>query len=239
MGKQVSSIRFTGSFDGAVGYVDKQGRIQVRAQAKSYHDANTIAQRKVRTKFLALVGTAVSFKDVLIGLSRYAKDRKLTVRNSFVKLNGGTVTTTVTGDDVRSEVDLEQLTLATGNLPSVSWGSPAFDDPLTVAVSFGANSDVPGASADDNVYIIAVNPGDGRAILSAPVKRSVGNITLTVPNSWNGETVHVFGFAQGFTNANDRVTYDHGWLFGEAEAIELLSKADYSESHYIGHGAIS
>lgn len=239
MGKQVSSIRFTGSFDGGVGYVDKQGRIQVRAQAKNYHDADTISQRKVRTKFLALTGTAKYLKNVMIGFSRYAKDNKITTRNAFIKLNYPAVESTVSGSDVKSELDPMLLQLSAGELPEVSFGSPRFDEPLQIDVAWGANSDMPGASADDLVYIVAINSGEASAVISTPVKRSVGNASVKVPNAWNGETVDVYGFCQGFANAEDRVTYEHSYLTGEAEAMELLSKAEYSKTHYIGQGSIS
>lgn len=239
MGKQVGTLKMTGSFAGAVGYIDKQGRVQMRSKAEAYHDANTIAQRKVRTKFLALTGTSKSLKPALIGLSRYAKDHKISLRNAFAKLNYSQVTTTVSGNDVTSNLDPTTMYLAYGELPGVSFGSPKFDEPLQVDVAWGANSDMPGASADDLVYIVVMNPGDGKCVLSNPVKRSVGTASVTVPNAWNGEIVKVYGFAQGFSDENDRITYEHGWLYGEAEAVELLSKADYSMSHYIGEGSIS
>lgn len=239
MGKQVSTLKMTGSFGNAVGYIDKQGRVQMRSKAEAYHDANTIAQRKVRTRFLALTGTSKSLKPVLIGLSRYAKDNKISLRNAFAKLNYSQVTTTVSGNDVTSNLDPTKMYLAYGDLPEVSFGSPSFDNPLQVDVAWGPNSDMPGASDDDLVYIIVVNPGDSKAVMSAPVKRSVGHATVTVPNGWNGEAVTVYGFAQGFSDANDRVTYEHGWLYGEAEAVELLAKAEYSKSSYLGEGNIN
>ena len=239
MGKQVGTLKMTGSFAGAVGYIDKQGRVQMRSKAEAYHDANTIAQRKVRTKFLALTGTSKSLKPALIGLSRYAKDHKISLRNAFAKLNYSQVTTTVSGNDVTSNLDATTMYLAYGELPEVSFGSPTFDNPLQVDVAWGPNSDMPGASADDLVYIVVMNPGDGKCVLSTPVKRSVGAASVTVPNAWNGEIVNVYGFAQGFSDENDRITYEHGWLYGEAEAVELLSKAEYSVSHFIGTGSIS
>lgn len=239
MGKQVSTLKMTGSFAGAVGYIDKQGRVQMRAKAEAYHDADTVSQRKVRTKFLALTGTAKYLKNVLIGLSRYAKDNKITTRNAFTKLNYANVETTVSGSDVRSDLDPTLLQLSAGDLPEVSFGSPQFDEPLQIDVAWGANSDMPGASDDDLVYIVAVNSGDSTAKISQGFKRVAGTGSLIVPNAWNGETVNVYGFCQGFANAEDRVTYEHGYLFGEAEAIELLSKADYSKTHYIGQGSIA
>ena len=239
MGKQVGTLKMTGSFAGAVGYIDKQGRVQMRSKAEKIHDADTISQRKVRTKFLALTGTAKYLKNVMIGFSRYAKDNKITTRNAFIKLNYPAVESTVSGSDVKSELDPTLLKLSAGELPVVSFGSPQFDEPLQIDVAWGANSDMPGASADDLVYIVAINSGESSAVISTPVKRSVGTASVHVPNAWNGETVDVYGFCQGFANAEDRVKYEHSYLLGEAEASELLSKAEYSMTHYIGQGSIS
>ena len=33
-------------------------------------------------------------------------------------------------------------------------------------------------------------------MLSAPVKRSATAVTLSLPNNWDGQTVHLYGFAE-------------------------------------------
>lgn len=248
MGKQVSTLKMTGSFAGAVGYIDKQGRVQMRSKAEAYHDANTKEQRTVRTKFLSATTLAKAMAKAALGLNPAAKSHRLTLRNEFVKQNYNTIDVVATADGMEGQVDYTLIKLSQGDLPEVSFGSPQFDEPLTVAVAFGKNSDIPGASDSDLVYIAAYNPGDGRILLSTPVRRDVaaGSVSLTVPNSWNGETVHVYGFAQGFNTEEERVKYlsafnDHSVAPGEAQAIinKLASGSIFSESHYIGNGSIS
>ena len=245
MGKQVSTLKMTGSFAGAVGYIDPQGRVQMRSKPEKFSDANTKKQRIVRAKFLAITSLAKAFKKTGLGLSIVAKQNKISWSNQFVKTNYGATEGTGDAQAVTAETDFTLITVAKGENPEVSFGSPKFDDPLTVEVAFGANSDMPGASEDDLVYLLVYNPGDNRTILSTPVRRASGKVTATVPNSWNGETVHVWGFSQGFANEQARTEY-LSWFndqakAGFAQAITELdpSSTDFSNSHYIGNGTIA
>ena len=53
-----------------------------------------------------------------------------------------------------------------------------------------------GADPDDNVYLFAYCPDLNMGVLSAPVKRSATAVTLSLPNQWDGQTVHLYGFAR-------------------------------------------
>lgn len=239
----------TGSYGDAVGYIDKQGRVQMRTKAETYHDANTKEQKSVRTKFLAITGLATAFKNTAIGLLPAAKSNRITLRNMFTKTNYRCVSATATqAGDIEANTDFTLLQVAKGSTPLVSFGSPQFDEPLTVAVNFGANTDMPGASASDLVYIVVYNPGDNRCMISTPVRRDVAGsaISVQVPNAWNGETVHVYGFTQGFKSEAERVKYlsvfnDATVSGGEAKAElnTLAAGTEFSDSHYIGNGSIS
>ena len=249
MGKQVSTLKMTGSYGDAVGYIDKRGRVQMRTKAQAYHDANTKEQRIVRTKFLAISTLAQACKNVALGLAPQAKSKGISLRNMFVKANYRTIEASTDGQgNLTTDVDYTLVELSRGTNPLVSFGSPAFDEPLAVTVSFAPNSDLPGASASDLVYIAVYNPGDGRALVSTPVRRDLAahTITLQVPNSWNGETVHVWGFTQGFMSEAESVKYLSMWndpSMTAGEAMAMISKAasgtEFSESHYIGNGSIS
>lgn len=237
----------TGSFAGAVGYIDPQGRVQMRSKAEAFHDANTTKQQKVRTRFLAITSVAKAFSKTAIGLTMVAKGKKITPRNMFVKLNYGATIAEVSSGKVDAETDFTELTLAQGDCPNVSFGSPNFDEPLTVGVTFSKNTDFPGADDKDLVYLVVYNPADNMSIISDPVTRDVVNSTISVgvPNAWNGETVHVWGFTQGFKSEQARTEYLSYWnrqkAAGAAEALTQMSATDteFSDSHYIGNGSIS
>ena len=238
----------TGSFAGAVGYIDKQGRVQMRSKAEKVTDANTKEQRNVRTKFLAVSTLAKAFAKTALGLNPAAKDHKITLRNEFVKTNYNAIEASDSGSDIIASTDYTSVMIAKGDNPNVSFGSPQFDEPLTVHASFNKNMDLPGAAAEDLVYLVVYNPTDGRTVISAPVTRDVNGsaISVTVPNSWNGETVHVWGFTQGFATAEDRVKYlsafnDRTIPAGEAQARinTLAAGSEFSDSFYLGNGSIS
>lgn len=235
----------TGSFAGAVGYIDKQGRVQMRSKPEKFSDANTKKQKEVRTRFLAITSLAKAFSKTALGLSIVAKQKKLTWRNMFVKVNYGATEATGDNDMMTAQTDFTLLEVSRGDNPEVSWGSPNFNDPLTVKVTFTSNRDLPGADSDDLVYLLVYNPADNRTIISNPAFRGDETISVEVPNSWNGETVHVWGFSQGFASEQARTEYLSYWnrqtAAGAAEALTQMSASDteFSNSHYIGNGSIS
>lgn len=247
MGKQVSTLKMTGSFAGAVGYIDQQGRVQMRSKPEKITDANTKKQQAVRTRFLAITSVAKAFAKTSIGLTMVAKSKKITPRNMFVKVNYRATTAEESTGKVDAETDFTELTVAQGDCPNVSFGAPDFDTPLTVKCTFMPNSDLPGATEDDVVYLLAYNPGDNRTVISDPVRRGSGSgtVSVTVPASWNGETVHVWGFSQGFASEQARTEYLSYWnrqrAAGAAEALTEMNASDteFSNSHYIGNGSIS
>lgn len=247
MGKQVSTLKMTGSFAGAVGYIDQQGRVQMRSKAEKFTDANTKKQQGVRTRFLAITSVALAFKKTAIGLSMVAKRKKITPRNMFIKINYGATIADVQAEKVTAETDFSELVIAQGENPNVTFGSPNFEDAQTVKATFSKNSDLPGAADTDLVYLVIYNPGDNRTVISDPVTRDVNGsaITVTVPQTWNGETVHVWGFTQGFATEQARTEYLSYWnrqrAAGAAEALSQMNAADteFSNSQYIGNGSIN
>lgn len=246
MGKQVSTLKMTGSFAGAVGYIDKQGRVQMRSKAEKINDANTKKQREVRTNFLAITGMAKAFKRSLIGLSHAANQHKISLRNEFVKLNYKSAEVEWTDNLAQATTDFSTVRIAVGDTPNPSFGSIDTTDPLTIKVPFTGNTDMPGTDGSDNVYIAAYNPVDNVAILSQGVRRNSNEVTMTVPNSWNGETVHVYGFAQHFETEDDAVYYnsvfnDPSMRGGEAESAlrYIESQSEYSNSRYLGSASIN
>lgn len=244
MGKQVSTLKMTGSFAGAVGYIDQQGRVQMRSKPEKFTDANTKKQQGVRTRFLAITSVAKAFQKTSIGLSMVAKAKKITPRNMFTKLNYGATTTTESAGSITAETDFSELVIARGGNPKVTFGAPDFTTPLTVKATFSKNSDLPGATNDDLVYIVVYNPEDNLTIISDPVTRNTEEVSLTVPASWNGARVHVWGFSQGFASEQARTDYLSYWnnkkAAGAAEALTEMNASDteFSDSQYLGVGDV-
>jgi hypothetical protein len=180
---------------------------------------NTDKQKIQRMKFAELSRVAKAFRIPLAtSMAGVAAGTKNPVRGQFITRNMSAVEVTLPNT---VDVDFTQLDVAAGGYFEASFGSPNFDNPLAVEVSFSYDVIPNVTSGDDMVHLVVYNPGDNLA-LEASAKASARSIELTVPNSWNGETVHVWGYTVA-AEAGNRPT----------------SPAQVSPSHYIGNGSIS
>ena len=180
---------------------------------------NTDKQKTQRMKFAELSRVAKGFRIPLaISMAGVAAGTKNPVRGQFITRNMGVVEVTLP-DTVN--LDYTGLKVAAGGYVEASFGSPKFDDPQTVEVAFTYDvvSDV--TSGDDMVHVVVYNPGEILALEKAG-KASVGSIKVNVPNSWNVEIVHVWGYTVA-AEAGNRPT----------------SPSQVSPSRYIGNGSIS
>lgn len=91
-------------------------------------------------------------------------------------------------------IDYTVIELAKGHVDEVSFTAPSFAETNTVEVAFAGNTDFPNAKSTDQVYIVAYDPKQNRALVSSPVLRTATKATLATPLGWNGATVHVYGF---------------------------------------------
>lgn len=195
-----------------------RGKDVVAAMPKSMHNPNTDPQKKIRSRFAVIGRLAASLLNALnIGLHNVYMKRQSTAIGEFVRLNwdavessGATVTT-----------DYSAIKVAKGNLVGVLFGTPDFDTPQQIVVSFESNEEADGTSLDDKVYLLVYCPDADAAILSAPVKRSARSVSLMVPSYWSGMAVHLWGFTKGdgMTNVGD-------------------NRGKISNSTYIGKGNI-
>lgn len=167
--------------------------------------AKSSAQQKDLMERFAALGTLASglLSAIRLGLKVAAKTIGPLVSefDAFVKINKDAVT--AEGGTV--EIDYTSLKLAKGNLPQVGFGQANLEEPLTVKVDFAPNSDVPGADASDNVYLVVYEPASKQSVTSAPAQRSAGVIEVNLPTTWSGIEVQIYGFAVGNGNANKGV----------------------------------
>ena len=115
-------------------------------------------------------------------------------RSMFIKKNIANVDV---ADIHNPVIDLTEVVCAEGSLPNAAYGSASFADPLSVSVPITDTSDVPGTDRLDNVYIFVYNKDQNSGILSEPKSRAYSEIVVSVPATWVGERVHVYGFAVG------------------------------------------
>lgn len=182
----------------------------------SVRNPRTSAQMDNRERFKTLSQLAAAFIGASnIGLKNKAKQYGplVTICDAFMKANQGSVS--VMGGE--AEVDYGSIKCAIGNLPQVGFGNASFAEPQEVKVSYNTSADMPGADAQDKVYLYLYQPDTKAGIMAIPTLRTTGTIATRVPASWTGLTVHVYGFAVGDGRDN---------------------KGKISDSSYVGTGII-
>lgn len=160
-----------------------------------------------RFKTLAQLATAL-LKPAQIGFKTLAKSYGPLVSefDAFIKFNKAAVAVV----DGMAEIDFGSLACSKGQLPQVGPSTASFAEPLEVTVPFTANT-VDGADAADIVYAVLLQPDDNKAIM-AQTTRSAETITVNVPSTWTGMTVHVYMFAVGNGRSNKGVISDCNYV---------------------------
>jgi hypothetical protein len=198
MGRQVGQIQVAGKFGGLVGMPGKNGRVFIRTAAPKKERTPSERQAIVHGRFKVISELAAQAKNALkLGLKKKAKQLKCSVYNAFTKLNWDNVRSNMPGV---TTVNYPELIFAQGNCPNVRFGSPNFDEPLNITVTFQGNADMIGADATDKVYMYVYCPDTGEGILADAVTRSASTISLNVPVNWNGMKVHAWGLVVGGEN---------------------------------------
>ena len=159
----------------------------------------TLAQQTQRVKFGFCAAIARAFATAVNkGFKPLCDGTSIPQRSMFIKKNIGLVDATILDAPTMQYAD---IVCAEGGLPNGAFGSIDATDPLTVKVPITDTSSVPEASATDKVYVFVFNPSQKSGLLSTGVARNTERIDVTVPAVWNGERVHVYGFAVNADNS--------------------------------------
>ena len=198
MGKMKMGI--LGDFRNKIGTVVGQrwraGQYTTRAYVKDVRNPNTAKQQLWRARFKTLGTLGTEFQVATeLGFRAILDKKPTTAIGEFVRRNKEAVHAN-TVDSVT--IDYADLVIAHGGLTNVRFGTPQFDTPQQVDVSFADNM---GSgiytSLDDLVYLFVYCPDAKCGILSEPVQRSERSVSCDVPAYWNGMKVHVWGFTMG------------------------------------------
>ncbi|MBP3763499.1 MAG: hypothetical protein J6I49_06445 [Bacteroidales bacterium] len=181
-----------GKLGTAVGSIYRRRQVY-RAYNPNVRNPQTLQQQTNRAKFSALSQVCRALSPVTsVGLRFQADRQNLHYRNVFMSLNYPAVQAT-TPEDV--QVGYAALQVAAGGAVPVLFGTARFDTPGTVSATFAPQLEVGGANGDDRVYLAVFNPTNGTAVVGKPVLRGSGTVSVAVPATWTGESVHVYGFA--------------------------------------------
>ena len=183
----------------------------IKSLPSSVFNPRTSAQMDNRERFKTLSQLAAAFIGASnLGLKNKAKQYGplVTICDAFMKANQGAVS--VMGGE--AEVDYGSLKCALGNLPQAGFSNASFAEPQRVSTTYSTSADVPGADAQDKVYLFVYQPDTKQGIMGAPSLRTTGTIGVRVPASWTGLTVHVYGFAVGDGRDNQGKISDSSYI---------------------------
>lgn len=173
------------------------------------------AQMDQQERFSTLGKLASAFLTAIkIGLKNVAKQfgPLVSAFDAFVKVNGSAVS--VMGGE--AEIDYGSLKISKGSLEQCGFHNASFETPQTIKVEY-STAIAGNGDAQDKIYLVAYQPDMNYALMAPASLRTTGSITMDVPASWTGLTVHVYGFVQGDGREN---------------------KGMLSESSYVGTGII-
>ena len=230
MAKQTDGIHggYRGRVGNVVGYMWR-GQWCVRTKPRDFHDAKTEKQLEQRALFKASVTFAGSLKEILReGLHLPALKMHKTECNYFLMINKGCFAMS----DEELMVDYEHLRVSEGPVAPVAFSvvgdqcsvfSEATQDGRvsqlntkhltlnTITIAFEKNPEHRNCNSSDKVYVAALCPARGEALLSLPVYRRTKSITMELPEAWSGEEVQLYGFVQDNAGRCSESVYIGEW----------------------------
>lgn len=252
MGKITSVTTFTGRFGNMIGTTDMKKQAIIRSQAATVANPNTPAQAMARTRFLTATGLAAGLSNGLAGLTPYANNERITLRNAFVKLNASgpnddnaIIQTTYGADgteDVASNVSWQNLILSTGEPSTATLGAASFTE--SQAVTLAASN----LTVGDLAYLVIYNPTTNESVSTVTeVTAASQTIRAEVPVSWTGQTVQTYFYTSRLRSGSSLSKYQYISYFNGsdvlAEAIknamrQTNSDATFTRSRFTGSGII-
>ena len=241
MGKLTGVIRFNGKVGEVVAAKDSQGKEYIRKYIDNPKNPNTLPQVKARTQFLTNTALASVCKDGAIGLTPRAKQTKLSLTNVLQQVNKKAINTTVAEGGASSTIDYTKIQFSQGAADGIYFRRPASaqDNPLVIESQF--NDDL--ASANRNAFLVVHCPILNRTIIGDPCPTTSGKATVTVPQTWAGNEVHIYGYVQEFETEGQAVEYSSYWSDARASGNSVLAhatirslseKAKYGPTQYCG-----
>ena len=217
MGKQLGGINgpFVGKVGNVVGYQWK-GRWVTRSMPSVFHDAESEGQLKERSRLGASMSLAARLRDILlIGFKQVANEARMTEYNYFYKTNNRCLA----WDGEQLAVDYEHLRLSEGPVAPVRFGAVEVVGEMTLALDFEKNPEHRVSGSSDKVYVAAICATLGFAVLSLPVYRRMKRITVSLPRTWEGQEVHLYGFVTDYAGRASDSTYIGCMAFGESDNL--------------------
>ena len=193
---------FTGKVGNVVGSFWK-GKAVMRSLAGSHHDPRTTAQLSVRQR-IAILAQFLSRLYTAISIGFKERENGTTFFNEAVRANYADA---VTGAYPAQTVQYNSVVVSDGNLTNL--GAVAVSDSGTgdIDLTWQDNSGTGTADANDFVYACFYNVEKDVSVSMSVGSRADASYSYTHPTSWQGDTVHVWLFAQNEFDKCSRSQY--------------------------------
>lgn len=206
---------FSGRVGNVVGAKLKGGEYVTRSYQPSVKNPNTLRQRVSRLRMATAAQLAAGMSPAIqAGFGKAAGSTKMYPRNMFVRdLVKFGVNTPLLIENEEAELQYGKLQLSArigiNALPSVS--APSFETPGQVALTVTGQPVTDVLPAGKMGLVIAVYaPGVNATVVDMVDAPTTGtsNVTIAVPASFSGETVHIYAFYKWVPESGNDITTD-------------------------------
>lgn len=227
---------FTGRVGNVVGAKMKGGEYVTRSYQPAVKNPNTLRQRVSRLRMATASQLAAGLAlAVQTGYAMASGSTRMFPRNMFVRelvRMGGMRAMTVTNEVATIDYGALKVSQRMGISSKPACGPINLESPMTVSYSVTATTvqDIL-PSGKMGLVTVAYNPIKGQSIVDmkeAPTTGTV-NVTVSTPETWQGDDVHVYAFYKWIpTSGNDVLTDAEPWKY----------PSETGESIYVGTGTI-
>ncbi|MBQ9473940.1 MAG: hypothetical protein IJU81_05985 [Bacteroidales bacterium] len=193
---------FTGKVGNVVGSFWK-GKAVMRSLSGSYHDPRTEAQLQSRAR-MALLSPFLSRIYTAIAVGFKGKEDGTTFFNEAVKAN---FTDGIAGTYPNFTIAYSSVEVSDGNLTNLGAVAASDSGSGDIDLTWQDNSGTGTADANDFVYACFYNVEKDVSVSMSVGSRADASYSYTHPTSWQGDTVHVWLFAQNEFDKCSRSQY--------------------------------
>lgn len=176
---------FSGKVGTVIGFV-RNGVACMRGLAMTYNDANTQAQQSQRSKF-GLVGSFIRPFTSLFNFT-YSNMPGTAINAAFSEI----INHAIKGIYPAFEIDYPKVMVSKGTLLGAENPAVISVVPGKIDFSWDDNSADGNASFDDLAICVVYNPILKKVISEIGATRTLGTLTVTVPDAYIGSTVQTY-----------------------------------------------
>ena len=183
---------------GDVIYSSWHGRPYVRKRPATVANPQTEAQQSHRNAFAEISRLSSAMKEAhSVGLHWHAVRKKLNTHSVFKSLNKDCY-----GSD---GIDYPRIRISHGSVTGVHIESADVNAQGIVGVKFTASPLSDGRNDEFYLYVFCPDLREGHFAL--PVKRSVGEVSASIPDEWKGHLLHLYAFMKDAKGRTSETVY--------------------------------